>query len=88
MVSVRRILITLVVFGLIFVGTGLLYGYDRDLALFFNLACFGIISAYIARNKGRSALGWFFIGFLGGVLGLAAVAMAKPASIDNDTVIT
>lgn len=88
MESAKRVLLTLVIFGGIFAGTGFLYGYDRGLALLFNLACFGMISAYIARGKGRSPVGWFFIGFFGGVLGLAAVAMSKPTSLYSDTVIT
>jgi len=31
---------------------------------------FGIICALIAQSKGRSAIGWFFIGFLTGIIGL------------------
>ena len=33
----------------------------------------GIICSAIARNRGRSALGWFFIGIIGGCLGLIMV---------------
>ena len=37
------------------------------------LSCFGAITAIIANNKGRSAVGWFFIGFFLGLFGLILV---------------
>ncbi|MCR9245241.1 MAG: DUF4339 domain-containing protein [bacterium] len=33
-------------------------------------AVFGIVCAAMAPGRGRSAVGWFFIGFLGGCLGI------------------
>ncbi len=35
----------------------------------------GVITALIASSKGRSAIGWFFIGFLLGLIGLIIVCV-------------
>ena len=37
------------------------------------LLAMGIICSAIANNRGRNALGWFFIGIIGGCLGLIMV---------------
>ena len=37
------------------------------------LLCFGTISAIVANNKGRSAVGWFFGGFFLGLIGVIVV---------------
>ncbi len=41
------------------------------------LAIFGIICAVIAHNKGRSAIGWFFIGFFFHILALILVLVVS-----------
>ena len=52
----------------------------------------GVICAAIANSKGRSVIGWFFIGFLFGILGLIIVlvvgnfkdAMLKAIDMENE----
>lgn len=34
---------------------------------------FGVVVSHFAKNRGRSAFGWFFIGFLFGVIGLVLI---------------
>jgi hypothetical protein len=78
MESLKRIILVLAFFGLLFLGTLYLYPIDRGLAILFNLVCLGALSAYVAHGKQRSMIGWFFAGLFGGVLGLAAVLMVRP----------
>lgn len=40
---------------------------------FLILAVFGAICAILAANKGRSAIGWFFIGFFFPLIGLIVI---------------
>lgn len=40
--------------------------------LLFGVA-FGVITALVGRSKGRSPIGWFFVGFLTGCIGLIIV---------------
>ncbi|MFO7821134.1 MAG: DUF4339 domain-containing protein [Lentisphaeria bacterium] len=42
------------------------------LALMIGIIC-GIISAIVANSKGRSAVGWFFLGFFFGFIGLIII---------------
>lgn len=41
------------------------------------LLVFGVITAMIANNKGRSAVGWFFVGFFLGLIGLIIVCVVS-----------
>ena len=53
-----------------------------ELGLLIICTLFGIISAFIASNKGRSGVGWFIIGFLLGPLGLIlALIVSKNKAI-------
>lgn len=49
---------------------------------------FGIISAIVASNKGRSGCGWFIVGILLGPIGLIlALVVSKDAkTIENEAV--
>ena len=78
MESIKRVFFGLTYFALIFIGTAYLYPIDKGLALLFNLFCFGIMSSFLAYQKQRSAMAWFFAGFFGGILGLAAVLSVRP----------
>lgn len=50
---------------------------DSDLAFLFGqlivTLVFAIVCCLIAKNRGRSAVGWFFIGFFAGCVGLILV---------------
>lgn len=48
------------------------------------LAVFGGIVAAIAHSRGRSAIGWFFIGFLAGCLGLILVLVLPDLKLDEE----
>jgi hypothetical protein len=45
------------------------------------MVCLGAFCSYLANKKGRSVIGWFFVGLVGGVLGLAAVISMKPKGV-------
>lgn len=78
MESVKRVLMVLGYFAFVFAGTLYLYGIDRSLALLFNMGCLGVLCSVLGHKKGRSAIGWFFAGLFGGVLGLAGAIAVKP----------
>lgn len=52
-----------------------------DFALILWLVC-AVLSAMIASRKGRSAVGWFFIGLLTGILGPIIVACLPDATAE------
>jgi uncharacterized membrane protein YeaQ/YmgE (transglycosylase-associated protein family) len=59
-------------------------GPDSAVAAFFGVAIVvalvcGMISASIAGKKGLSAGGYFFLGFILGVIGIIIAAVAQPA---------
>lgn len=43
-------------------------------------AGFAVVTALAAKARGRDPAGWFFIGLIGGVLGLIAVLVMKDES--------
>lgn len=45
----------------------------------------GIISAYIAFKKQRNPFGWFFIGFLFGLIGIVIVLILPPSDIRGNS---
>ena len=48
------------------------------MTLFLIWVAFGVLAGIVATNKGRSAFGWFVLGFLGGPLALiAALVVSK-----------
>lgn len=73
---------------LFFVGT-LIVGFylssiDRSLVLPFSMICNGILCALIAQGKNRSAIGWFFVGLVGGVIALGVIMMAHEVAVNCD----
>jgi uncharacterized membrane protein YeaQ/YmgE (transglycosylase-associated protein family) len=53
------------------------------ISLFLGVIC-GIIAAVIAANHGRSAIGWFFIGFFLGLVGIILAAVLPSLKVDRD----
>lgn len=51
-------------------------------ALVFWFVC-GLLSAYVASQKNRSGVAWFFIGLLCGPIGLIAIVGVPVARIDG-----
>ncbi|MFK5955233.1 MAG: DUF4339 domain-containing protein [Planctomycetota bacterium] len=48
-------------------------------------AILGVICAFIAKNRGRSPLGWFFIGLVGGCIGLILVLVLPDLKKEAET---
>ncbi|WP_101757310.1 hypothetical protein [Oceanicoccus sp. KOV_DT_Chl] len=84
MESAKRIIFALSYFAFIFVGTIFFYQYDKSIALLFTMVCFGALSSYLANGKRRSRIGWFFIGFFTGVMGVAMAGVIKPIEIAHE----
>ena len=78
MERLKRVSVGVSFFLLIFVGTLYLYSINQAIALIFNLACFGVGAAYLAKEKNRSIVGWFLAGFFGGLIAFTVVLIVKP----------
>lgn len=48
-----------------------------DFAVLIGVVC-GIANIFIAKQKGRSEVGWFLLGFVFGVFGTIALLIVKP----------
>lgn len=84
MESVKRIIYGLLFLAALFVGTLFIYQKDPGLALIFNLGCFGVLCSYLAYKKQRNTVGWFFIGAITGIVGLAIVLGIKSNNRVNE----
>ena len=51
---------------------------------FIVLAVFGGIVAAIAHSRGRSPIGWFFIGFFAGCIGLILVLVLPDLNLEEE----
>ena len=56
------------------------------IALLINLlipALFGVVCAVIAQSRGRSAVGWFFIGLIGGCIALIVLLVLPDLEVER-----
>ena len=59
---------------------------DNLSLIFFIATLMGILSAFLAKKRGRHPYGWFFIGFLLGLIGIALLyLLPKIKPQDTDT---
>jgi hypothetical protein len=78
MKSFIRIIIGVLTIIAVFISTFFIYNnLGRDVAVLYNLSFFGVWCSVVARTKKRNSFGWFFIGFFGGVVGLAFILAVK-----------
>jgi Na+/melibiose symporter-like transporter len=54
--------------------------------LFAQALAFGVLSALVARNKGRDPAGWLLIGLLFGIFGFLAVLVVDNRSSERSTI--
>lgn len=48
------------------------------------MAVMGVVCALIANSRGRSSVGWFFVGFLGGCIGLILVLVLPDLKVEQE----